>query len=141
MRGFLHLATTATLVAVGGLAVLALVWSLLKPEFTHHEVQKSATALVWLALTGLYASVHRRTSLHWLGLPLYVGSCAVALFLLPPWINGVYKDFAPSSPEEAVLSYWHGLAALAVSGMASVGAWGVVAWLSARSTATRCTAS
>jgi hypothetical protein len=101
MRLSIRRTTTALLVAMGGLSAFALAWVVSRPEFTHHEVVKVATSLALLSLTAMYAFLHQRFSLHWSGIPAFLASCAAVIWVLPAWVYGVYKRFAPASQEEA----------------------------------------
>jgi hypothetical protein len=120
------------LVAVGALAFFVLGWVIVKPEYTHHEIEGGATALALLALTAAYTATHWRSSLHWLGMPAYLLSCAAVVWVLPAWINGVFKGFAPADRAEATQAFWEGIACLTVIGIASLSAWLLVTRLSAK---------
>lgn len=130
MSGVMRHTTTALLTTVGGLSTFALAWSFSKPEFTHHEIVKISTALALLSLTAMYAFLHRRFPLHWSGIPTFLASCAAVIWLLPDWIYGVYKNFAPASQEEASQAFWEGAVALTGVAVVAVVAWLVVASLS-----------
>lgn len=130
MRTVLRWGITAMLTLVGGFAVFLLCFKLAKSEYTHHEIEAGCAAVAVLVITALYGAVHRRWQLHWLGVPAYLLSCYFVVNKLTAWINGVYKQFAPASDEEAAQAYWEGMLALGLMSAGSLAVWLVVAWLS-----------
>lgn len=131
MRSKLAKATTLLLAVVATLWFIELVWSISKFEYPHIQAERGVPAATLLALTLAYASIHRSWRLHWLGIPLLLISSLGVIHVLPVWINGLFKEFAPLTAMEATQAFQSGLFAVATVGFMSALACLVVAKLSA----------
>lgn len=137
MRKRPRLPTTILLALATTLWLAEAAWALAKLDNPHLRAERGIPALALLVLTLAYAAIHRRWGLHGSGLPLLAISSLCVLHILPAWINGLHKGFAPLTPAEAEQAFRSGWVMIIAVGLLATLSCLAVARVSAKQAAAR----